>query len=238
MDQTLRAPRNRTAELQLIQRLVSQGYTLWTADQIPLGKLPGFIEKWGRYRLLADPAARAYRKQSGRANTHLILEHRFNELDASDGGKETVHWLMLGTLGRDGLGDEQVRPGPVLDATQREQHIQWMGYELVRQPKHYTTSDGKLRHETTWTWRLPATRYREWEALMIAAAKNRDYPAINQALTILAGLPMFAGIREQVKRLHMQTNRMLRKMGASALPPIHLPFMTLLPIWPEQKQEP
>lgn len=231
MDQPLRAPRNRTAELQLILRLVSQGYSLWTTDRIPIGKLPGFLSKWEHYRLLADPAARAYRKQTGRANTHLLLEHRFNELDADAGPKEPIHWLMLSTPGRDGLGDDAAHPGPVFDAANKDQRIEWMGYQLTRQPKHYKTADGTLRKEITWTWRLPGRRYAEWEALLVAAAKQRDYPAINQAFTVLSTLPMFAGIREQVRRLHIETNRVLKKMGGSMLPPLDLPFMTMLPIW-------
>lgn len=234
MDQPLRAPRNRTAELQLILRLVTQGYTLWTTDRIPIGKLPGFVDKWERYRVQANPAARAYRKQTGRANTHLVLEHRFNELNADAAAKEPLHWLMLGTPGRDGLADDAAHPGPVLDATRKDQHIEWMGYQLTRQAKHYTTGEGQLRKEITWTWRMPGRRYAEWEALLIAAAKKRDYSAINQAFAVLCGLPMFAGIREQVKRLRAETNRMLKKMGGSVLPPLNLPFMTMLPIWPEK----
>lgn len=234
MDQPLRAPRNRSAELQLILRLVSQGYTLWTADQIPFGRLPDFLAKWEHYRLLANSAARAYRKQSGRANTLLVLEHRYNELDADAGPREPIHWLMLSTPGRDGLGDAAAHPGPVFDAANKDQRIEWMGYQLTRQPKHYKTADGQLRKEVTWTWRLPGRRYKEWEALLVAAAKQRDYPAINQAFALLRNLPMFAGIREQVKRLYVETNRVLKKMGGSMLPPLDLPFMTMLPIWPER----
>jgi len=234
MDQPLRAPRNRTAELQLILRLVAQGYTLWTSDQIPISKLPGFLAKWERYRLMADPAARAYRKQTGRANTHLVLEHRFNEPDADAGPREPIHWLMLGTPGRDGLSDAAAHPGPVLDAANKDQRIDWMGYQLTRQPKHYKTADGQLRNEVTWTWRLPGRRYAEWEALLVATAKQRDYSATNQAFAVLRALPMFAGIRQQVKRLHAETNRMLKKMGGSVLPPLNLPVMTMLPLWPEK----
>lgn len=234
MDQPLQAPRNRTAELQLIVRLVSQGYTLWTADQIPLGKLSGFLAKWAHYRLLANPAARAYRKKMGRANTHLVLEHRFNPQEAQTAPHTVINWLMLGTPGREGLGDGTALPGPVSNAAHRNQHLQWMGYELVRQPKRYTTGDGQLRREVTWTWRLPGRRYAEWEALLVGAAKQRDYGTINQTFAVLCGLPMFAGIREQIHRLHVETNRMLKKVGGSRLPPLNLPFMTLLPIWPDR----
>lgn len=233
MDTLIHAPRNRTAELQLIIRLVSQGYTLWTADQIPLGKLQGFVAKWQHYRLLADPAARAYRKQLKRANTHLVLEHRYNELDRCISNRELVHWLMLGTQGRDGLGDNPPHPGPVRDAANKAQRLEWMGYQLVRQPKRYATKDGVLRTEVTWTWRLSGRRYAEWEALLIAAAKIRDYAYINQVFAILCCLPIFAGIREQVKRLRDETNRMLKKVGGANLAPLMLPVMTLHKIWPD-----
>lgn len=195
MDQPLRAPCNRSAELQYILRLVCQGHILWTSDQIPAGKLPSFVKKWESYRLLADPAARAYRKQTGRGSTHLILEHQFNTLDVQAEHHVPVHWLMLGTPGREGLGDDAAHPGPVWDATCKEQRLEWMGYQLTRQPKHFTTRDGLVRTETTWTWRLPGRRYAEWEALLISAAKKRDYPEINKSFAVLKSLPMFAGIR-------------------------------------------
>lgn len=233
MDKALRAPRNRTAEMQLIQRLVSQGYTLWTSDRIPLGSLAGFVAKWQHYRLLADPAARAYRKQTGKANTHLILEHRFNVLDADSAPLEPIQWLMLGTPGREGLGDDTAQPGAVLNARHQAQRIDWMGYQLIRQPKCYTTSDGQVRREVTWTWRLPGHRYREWEALLVAAAKARNYASIRETFAVLHTLPMFAGIREQINRLHAETNKVLEKAGGSVLPPSDLPFMTLHKIWAE-----
>lgn len=236
MDLPLRAPRNRTGELQLILRLVSQGYTLWTADQIPIGKLQGFVDKWSHYRLLADPAARAYRKKMGRANTHLVLEHGYNALNADESPRGIVRWLMLGTPGRDGLGDGTARPGPVLDATNKVQRIEWMGYQLTRQPKHFTTAEGVVRREISWTWRLPGCRYAEFEALLIEAAKRRDYSLLNQTFAVLCSLPMFAGIRTQVLRLRSETNRMLKKMGGSLLPSLNLPFITMLPIWPEQSR--
>ena len=237
MDLQLRAPRNRTAELQLIQRLVSQGYVLWTADRIPLNKLTGFVGKWHRYRLLGDPAARAYRKRCGRANSHLVLESRFNELNPETDAAEPVHWLLLGTPGRDGLGDGQPGPGPVVDAGQQGQHILWMGYELVRQSKHFTDAEGRLRHEVTWTWRLPSRRYREFEALLISAARDRDYGRLNQTFLLLGRMPLFSGIRQQVLRLHVEANRMLKKVRGNQLPQLELPFMTLLPIWPENGKQ-
>ncbi len=231
MNLLLRAPRNRTAELQLILRLVCQGYTLWTADQIPISKLQGFVDKWSHYRLLADPAARAYRKKMGRANTYLVLEHGYNQLNADESPRGIVCWLMLGTPGRDGLGDGTARPGPVLDATNQMQRIEWMGYQLTRQPKHFTTAEGAVRKEVTWTWKLPGRRYSEFEALLIEAAKKMDYSMLNQTFAVLCGLPMFAGVRAQVFRLSVEANRMLKKMGGATLPALDLPFVTMQPIW-------
>ena len=229
----MRAPRNRTAELQLIQRLVGRGYTQWTADRIPLGKLSGFLDKWARYRLLADAPARAYRKQTKRANNFLVLGHRFNELNLPQDAATLVDWLMLSTPGKDGLGDGLPSPGKVSIADHREQHVLWMGYELLRQPKSFKDREGRLRHETTWTWRLPGMRYREYEALLISLAKARDYAALRQTFDVLRNLPMLAGIRRQVLDLHTETNRMLKKMGGTTLPPLYLPTTGMLPIWPK-----
>lgn len=236
MDKPLRAPRNRTAEMQLILRLVSEGYTYWTEDQIPLGKLPDFLMKWSDYRLLADTPARSYRKRRGRANSFLILEHRYRSLDSVRDAKTPVHWLMVSTKGKDGLGDEGAHPGKVRQINATQATLGWMGYELVRQRKHFKEADGRLRSEVTWTWRLPGARYREWEALLINAARQRNEQLIQTTFEILKSLPLFAGIRTQVIRLHQETNRMLKKVGATQMPDLQLPYMTLIPIWDEKPQ--
>jgi hypothetical protein len=249
MDIPLRAPRNRTAELQLILRLVAQGYVYWTSDQIPKQKLTGFLKKWEHYRLLADPPARSWRKQTGKANTHLVLEHSYNndcpsnkrnansesKLDAhSDSETEPtkmLEWILLGSQGKDGLGDAGSKPGVVKNATTKNGRILWMGYELIHQRKSHITAEGRLKTETTWTWRLPSTRFQEWEAHVIESAKQRNYEALQATFGILSRLPMFAGIRSQVYKLHSEANRMLKKFGGKNLTPLALPFATLSKIW-------
>jgi hypothetical protein len=230
MDIPLRAPRNRTAELQLILRHVAQGYIYWTADQIPKAKLPGFITKWADLRLLADPAARSWRKQSGRANAHIVLAHEMNATEQNS-ESDHLHWILLGTAGKEGLTGNGKKPGVIRDATTKEGRIVWKGYELVRQQKTFKTKDGRQKSELTWTWRIVPVRFKEWEAHIHQSAKQRDYAALQQTFGILSRLPLFAGIRSQIEKLHFEANKMLNKVGGNPMPPLKLPFVTLAKIW-------
>ena len=233
MDMPLKAPRNRTAELQLILRHVAKGYVFWTADEIPLCKLTGFLKKWEHLRILADPPARSWRKRIGRANTHLVLEHLFNGREGVPLSPEMkVRWLLLGAAGRDGLDDSSVpQPGAVLDARTAAGRVLWMGYELVYQRKTFKTADGRLKSDSTWTWRIPVQRYKEWEAHVVCAAKQLDYSALAKTFAILGAFPMFAGIRKQVFQLFSETNKMLRKVGGIPMKKLELPYVTLTRIW-------
>jgi hypothetical protein len=234
MDQPIRVPRNLTALLQHLQRLVVAGHVYWTADRIPVGKLAGFVAKWdGRYRLRADAPARAYRRRTGRASVHLALDPA---LGATDWPAPTdVGWWMLSTAGLDGLGAVGPNPGQVRDARTVEGRLRVRDYELLEQPKTFRDGSGKTKTLTTWTWRIAPGRYREWEALLVERARQRDRAGVDKALAFLSAMPLFAGVRAQVIRLAAEANKVLKKVSSAPveLPP--LPAMGMVKLWDEDR---
>ncbi len=231
MDQVIRIPRNQTALMQYLQRLVTTGHYFWTADRIPVGKLPGFVAKWQLgFRLRADAPARAYRKRCGRASVHLCLHP-----DAAGTDRPDVAWWMLSTAGKEGLLGPGKLPGRVRDCRTVEGRLRCGDYELLEQPKSFSDASGKVKTMTTWTWRITPARYREWEALLVARAKQRDYQGIEATLDCLAAMPMFAGIRAQVARMRSEANRMLAKVGGMPVELPSLPVMRMMSLWADSE---
>lgn len=227
MDQPIRIPRNQTALMQHLQRLAMTGHYYWSADHIHKDKLSGLIAKWEPiYRLRGDAQARAYRKRTGKASVHLAIHPEF-----LDPGQLDVCWWMVSTAGKDGLHGSAPLPGPVRDARTQEGRLVCGDYELLQQPKSFTDKTGKRKTMTTWTWRITPLRYREWEALLIERAKQRDRPGVEDALACLRTMPMFAGIRMQVIRLLTETNRMLAKVGGMPVELPRLPVMRMIGLW-------
>ena len=249
-------PKNRTAELLLILRHVSNGHYFWTADEIAVEKLHRLLTKWQHYALTAKPHQRLYRKKTQRASTQLVIGHGYaagTRPILTDGASaempgvpnpETAEmpvplatpvtpWIMLGTPGKDGLVDGAATPGAVKDARSRHGRIEWHGYQLVQLPKTYPTAEGKLKTETTWTWRLTATRYREWEAAVVELAKRKETARLQETFAVLARLPMFAGVRQQVFKLHREANKLLGKTQGERLHPLELPFVTMSQLYGE-----
>lgn len=229
MDKPIRIPRHLTALMQHTQRLVTAGHFFWTADRIPVGKLPGFIDKWQpRFHLRANAAARAYRRRTGRASIHLCIHP-----DALAADKPVVEWWMLSTTGKEGLQTSTQSPGEVRDCRTVAGRLRCQDYELLEQPKTFRDKAGKVKTVTTWTWRLTPSRYREWEALLVERAKARDIVGIKQLFDCLRAMPMFAGIRAQVIRLAQEANKMLGKVGVAPVELPNLPAMRMVKLWNE-----
>ncbi len=231
MDKLIRIPRNQTALMQHLQRQVSHGHFFWCADQIPPEKLTGFVRKWAHYGLRADAPARAYRKQCRKASVHLCLspECRLAEVETGP-----VGWWMLSTEGKDGLAEGKATPATVSDCRTAHGHLHYLDYELVQLVKEIR-SGGKVKRAVTWTWRLVPERYREWEALLVERAKQRDVACLRQAIDCLRAMPMFSGIRVQVKKLIAECNKMLGKTGCPPVVVPEMPVMRMISLWDEQQ---
>ena len=222
----IRIPRNLTALMQHMQRQVTSGHFYYVTDAIPREKLAGFVDKWQPvFQLRADAPARAYRRKTGRASVHLCLHP-----DAL-AGAATVSWWMLSTEGVNGLRSASRVPGAVRDCRTQEGRLRYQDYELLAQAKIYTEPSGKVKTETTWTWRISPARYREWEAMLVERARQRDGVEVRHLFECLCAMPMFAGVRAQVSRLAWETNKVLQKVGGAPIELGDLPTMLMIKLW-------
>lgn len=230
MEKPIPIPRNQTALMQHMQRLVSAGHYFWTTDCIPKAKLAGLIDKWSGYGLRADAPARAYRKSRGRASVHLCLEPA-----AANADMECITWWMLSSAGKAGLQDA-VTPGQVHDARRQEGRLRVGEYELIEHTK-IVPSGQKTKKLTTWTWRLTTPRYKAWEALLIDSAKSiQGRRHLLQSIDCLRAMPMFSGVRAQVLRLLTETNRMLGKLHQPLIEIATLPIMRMVKLWNDEQR--
>jgi hypothetical protein len=235
VDQPIRIPRNLTALMQHLQRLVTSGHYFWTGDRIPVQKLPGLIAKWQPdFHLRADAAARAYRKRTGRASVHLCVHPHY--LTPEVGDMASVLWWMLSSVGTAGLATGVRLPGKVADSRTLAGRLRCGDYELLEQPKSFRDGRGKVKTVTTWTWRIAPNRYREWEAWLVERAKARDREGITKIFDGLRAMPMFAGVRVQVDRLAAETNKVLVKMKQEPMALPDLPVMRMISLWDDHAE--
>lgn len=221
MGTVIKRPVNQTACMQHLQRLVSSGHYFWCADVIPEARLASFVDKWSVFGLTADIPARAYRKKCGKASVHLCLEPMMEE-------GAPIRWWMLSTAGKFGLSTHGAVPGMVRDCRLEEGRLTFGHYELVRQPKLAGAEQGA---PTTWTWRLSQQRYKEWEALLVERIKARDLDGLAKAERCLCTMPMFSGVREQVKRLFAERNKLAGKFKLQLPQTPDLPVMRMVKLW-------
>jgi len=232
-DKSIRIPRNETAHLQWIQRLAMTGHVYWCGDSAPRDRFPNLIGKYPSLALRADAPARAYRKRTKRASVHMVVSPAFLTPDAA-----RIPWLMLSTGGRDGLEGAHAPPAPVKDLRTREGRITARNgfYEFVRAEKRVRDSPKRDMTMTTWTWRLTWRRYQEPLAWLTEAAKQRDRSGLEARFDALSQMPLFAGIRRQLCRLHTETNRVLSQHGCVRLIALDLPTMRMQRLWADEAE--
>lgn len=221
MREVFRRPVNQTALMQHLQRLVGSGHYYWCADVIPAARLMPFAEKWSAFALTADIPARAYRKKCGKASVHLCLA------PVTEDEESAIPWWMLSTEGKLGLASTGQAPGVVQDCRRVEGRLKYGHYELVRLSKKKAEQGAPA----TWTWRLAQQRYREWEAILVERIKARDLPGLAKVEQCLVTMPMFSGVREQVKHLLVERDKFAGKLKLPLPPSQQLPVMRMVKLW-------
>lgn len=232
----IKVPRNQTAAMQLLQLYVQTGHFYWTTGVVLRSKLRRFIEKLASFRIERDAPGRAYDKTKNIASTHLVL------LDSPD---DALIWVLVSTLGRYGLtDDESPKLETVKDTRLAGQHLTLKHYELLHLEKRIVrirdikTKQGKILknrqetiRQTTWTWRMTGARMREHEAFIVALTKQRDSDKLAAELGALAMMPMFSGMRGQVLKLYAETKKLASKFKLDPINIPRLPMMVKLPIY-------
>lgn len=219
----LPVPRNATATLQLLQRLVGrEKHRHWCGGTIAAEKVPRFLEKMAhRYpAILRNTRERSYDRQRGWAAMHMVL---FRPVGSDPGGPPSAfNWWLLSDGGAGGLADPASADAHVAgDAMAANTHLTAYEYVLLYASKRtpHTVTDrrsGCVRRiwtdTSSWSWRIRGTVLAEIRASIDACCRSLALgtePTEEGAGSGLRGLlaaqrarPLFAGVRNQVIALH------------------------------------
>lgn len=174
-------PRNQTATLALILRLVAQGgYTWYAVQTAPKDKILIALKKLHeKHRILIDPQARHARREAGLPVAYLVL----GPCPMGD------TWPMVL------LANKRLK-GETMYRTEDKAHpLAWLGWSGEKWRPMYLLH----RHPDTqrWTWSLTEDRYRQYLEEALLYAKEGDWPKLNALLKRLGKLPSFRGVWEQ-----------------------------------------
>ena len=219
----LAVPRNKTALMQHLQLLVGrEGYRYWCGGLISPEKLAGFVEKMGhRYPITRNTRERSYHRKLGKAVVHLVVF-------PVDG---KVQWWLLSDAVVGGLADPLTEDARVAtDAMSADGHITFGDYVLLYASKHEFRKikdaasgnpKGFYKDRSTWTWKLRGEVVRELRASIEECCHNlqlgdegtqfRPGRGLAGLLATLRRRPLFSGIRNQVRDLHIEANELWRR---------------------------
>jgi hypothetical protein len=218
----LLVPRNATAVLQHLQRLVGrEGHQRWCGGTIPNSKARHFLAKMAdRYPILRNTRERSYDRHRGRAVVHLVMSPLFGT--ASHTPSPALLWWLLSDEGTGGLADPASPDAHVArDAMSGIGHLQVHDYIFLyatkRQPHSVTDRrTGNVRRiwadTSTWTWKIQKSVLSEIRTSIDSCCEALELgadPSLERVGWGLRGLlaaqrarPLFSGVRNQVITLH------------------------------------
>lgn len=194
--------RNQAAVMQSIQRRV-QKCPLFVQGTMSVNKIAPFVDKMhSRYHVLLNDQERHVLRKAGFPATFLAV-HPSLEDTAS------FNWLLFSS---GPLPGEQLE-----DARDSHTRLTW---------RHYVLIENRYKR---WTWKLRREYRQEYEQRLLAAARERNTVQMNVLLEGLSKMPMFNGVREDVKDLVRGAQHI---WGESRNAP-RLHFFQRQPNWPE-----
>jgi hypothetical protein len=223
----LTVPRNSTATLQLLQRLVGrESHRHWCGGLIPSVKVPAFLDKMSeRYpAILRNARGRSYDRTRGRAAMHMIV---FPPI-GSDPREPLpmLQWFLISSDGAAGLADINSHDFHVAqNAMSSSGHLTVGDYVLIygtkKQPRSVRDRRSGVErviwHQTsTWSWRICGDVLSQIRAAIWNCCHELEFggePSIESAGRGLCNLlaaqrnrPLFAGVRNQVVDLYRFAN--------------------------------
>jgi len=166
--------RNQAAVMQCIQRRI-QKCPLYIQGVLPPNKITAFVDKMhSQYHVLLNDQERYVLRKAGFPATFLVVHPSLEEA-------ASFHWLLVssGPL-----------PGERLeDARDPHARLTW---------RHYVLTENRYKR---WTWKLRRQYRQGYEQRLLEAAKGRNPVQMNVLLEGLSKMPMFNGVREDVKDL-------------------------------------
>ena len=238
-------PRNGTAVLQHLQRLVGrEGHRRWCGGSIAAHKVPRFLDKMAdRYPIMRNTRERSYDRQRGRAVVHLVMCPPLGSYAHTPA--PALLWWLLSNEGTGGLADPASPDANVCcDAMSVAGHVSVHDYVLLYATKREPHSvpdrrTGKPRRiwtdTSTWTFKIQESVISQIRSCIGAYCRALELgaePTPERAGWGLRGLlsaqrtrPLFSGVRNQVIALHVDardTWARYRPAGLAAHPATQL----------------
>jgi hypothetical protein len=223
----LPVPRNSTATLQLLQRLVGrESHRHWCGGIIQSVKVPGFLEKMSeRYpAILRNARGRSYDRTRAQAAMHMIV---FPPI-GSDPREPLpmLQWLLISSDGAAGLADLYSHDFHVAqNAMSQSGHLTVGDYVLIygtkKQPRSVRDRrsgvERTIWHQTsTWGWRIRGEVLSEIHAAILTCCRELQFGAepgpesegrgLCKFLAAQRRPPQFAGVRNQVVDLYRMSD--------------------------------
>jgi len=202
----LKIHKNQTAAMQSILLLVSRGYRFHTGGSVDTPKAPNLVRKFDeRYDVIKSHQTKATRKREGRPAATLVMHPAV--------GGHRLDWALLATGALEG---ELMQ-----DALNPTERLRWTDkYVLLQKPR---TGNG-----LGWTWCMDGKYLNDLESRFIFAGRKANGHELQALIDVTTNMPMFNGVRENLKKARRRGIDVFRKQNPRAeFPnPKPLPSMT------------
>jgi len=215
--QSIKIPSSKAAAMSYLQMLVSTGYRHWTRGEMHYSKIEAFASKIRNlYNFQATQSQRAHLKKTGQAAVQLVIFPH-------DKDKTKVMFWILATPGK-GLIHEREKLSDALKAP-----LTWRDQYQLCQIQRDRKQGGKI----TWSWQMQNHYFKE-QLAMTKSAADSGTQALSDYFGRICHMPMFSGIRDQVKSLDEYGRKTWHKQRKSEYPqilPAKLPTMPKIEIF-------
>lgn len=215
--QPLKIPSSKAATMSYLQMLVSTGYRHWVRGEMHFSKADAFSNRLSKlYNLDATQSQRATLKAKGIATARLVMY-------AHDHDKTKIQFWLLATPGK-GLIHERE---PLSDALTTP--LTWRDQYHLTKIQRESKNGGKI----TWSW-VMQNQYFKDQLSMTKSAADSGAAALEKYFSRISHMPMFSGIRDQVKLLDDYGRKTWHKQRKSEYPqvlPVKLPSMPKIEVF-------
>lgn len=215
--QAIKIPSSKAAAMSYLQMLVATGYRHWIRGEMHYSKIEVFTSKiQSLYNVNATQSQRALLKKKGQVATQLVIYPH-------DKDKTKVMFWLLCTPGK-GLIHEREKLSDALKTP-----LTWRDQYQLLQIQRDRKEGGKI----TWTWQMQNQYFKEQIAMTKVAADGGEQ-ALRDYFSRIARMPMFSGIRDQVKLLDDYGRKSWNKQRKSEYPqilPSKLPSMPKIEVF-------
>lgn len=214
---SFKTPTSKAGAMSQLQRLTSQGYRYWTRGEMHYSKAEAFFVKMNNlFSLVATQSQRATLKKNGKASVKLVMY-------PDDYDKSKITFWLLATAGKGLIHEhEKLSDALVTPLTWRDQ------YQLTKIQR-----ERKMGGKISWTWQMQSIYYKD-QLNMTKSAADSGEPALKDYFGRICHMPMFSGIRDQVKSLDEYGRKTWHKQRKSAYPqvlPIKLASMPMIEVF-------